>query len=50
MQAEIAARLETLLAEWENAGITPEDLYRAIDIVIPINAWKSSFDGSSEYS
>ena len=50
MQAEIAARLETLLAEWENAGITPEDLYRSIDIVIPINAWKSSFDGSSEYA
>ena len=50
MQAEIAARLETLLAEWENAGITPEDLYRSIDIVIPINAWKSSFDGASEYA
>lgn len=50
MQAEIAARLETLLDEWESRDTSLDALYRAIDITIPVSAWQASSDGASEYT
>ena len=50
MQAEIAARLATLLDEWESRDTSLDSLYRAIDITIPVSAWQASSDGTSEYA